>query len=93
MRIYSEDIKIEFGKENSDMLMMEGIELPNLEKIRTLGEKEAYKYLGILDADTIENAEMKEKISNTSVERENWSKLNYVVETSSKGWTPGLSPL
>ena len=31
-------------------------------KIRTLGEKETYKYLGILEADTIKHAKMKEKI-------------------------------
>ena len=31
-------------------------------KIRTLGEKETYKYLGILEADIIKQAEMKEKI-------------------------------
>ena len=29
--------------------------------IRTLGEKETYKYLGILEADTIKQVEMKEK--------------------------------
>ena len=29
-------------------------------KIRTLGVKETYKYLGILEADTIKQAEMKE---------------------------------
>ena len=34
-------------------------ELPNQEKIRTLGEKEAYKYLGKLEADTIKHVEMK----------------------------------
>ena len=39
--------------------MAEGIELPNQEKIRTLREKEAYKYVGILEADTIKQAEMK----------------------------------
>ena len=33
--------------------MTEGIEIPNQEKIRTLGEKKIYKYLGILEADTI----------------------------------------
>ena len=32
---------------------MEGIELPNQERIRTFGEKENYKYLGILEVDTI----------------------------------------
>ena len=40
----------------------EGTELPNQEKIRMLGEKENYKYLGILEADTIKQAEMKEKV-------------------------------
>ena len=39
---------------------MEGIELPNQEKIRTLGEIETYKYLKILKADTIKHAEMKD---------------------------------
>ena len=34
--------------------MMEGMELSNQKKkkIRTLGEKEMYKYLGILEADS-----------------------------------------
>ena len=41
--------------------MMEGIEFPHQEKIRTLGEKETFKYLGILVADTIKQVEMKEK--------------------------------
>ena len=34
---------------------MEGIELPNQERIRTLGEKLNYKYLGILELDTIKH--------------------------------------
>ena len=37
------------------------MELPNQDKIRTLGEKENCKYLGILEADTIKQVEMKEK--------------------------------
>ena len=37
------------------------IELPNQDKIRTLGEKETYEYLGILEADTIKQVKMKEK--------------------------------
>ena len=40
--------------------MMEGMELPNQEKIRILGKKETYKYFGILEADTIKQVEMKE---------------------------------
>ena len=42
--------------------MAERIELPNQEKIRTLGEKETLKYLGILEMDTVKNADIKEKI-------------------------------
>ena len=37
------------------------MELPNQDKIRNLGEKKTYKYLGILEAGTIKK-EMKEKI-------------------------------
>ena len=37
------------------------IELPNQDMIRTLGEKETYKYLDNKQADTIKQAEMKEK--------------------------------
>ena len=40
----------------------EGTELPNQECIRTLGEKENFKYLGILETDTIRQTEMKETI-------------------------------
>ena len=42
--------------------MTEGVELPNKEKIRTLREKETYRYLGILKVDTIKQVEMTEKI-------------------------------
>ena len=38
------------------------MELPNQDKIRTVGENEIYKYLGILEADTIKQVEMEEKI-------------------------------
>ena len=39
----------------------EEIELPNQERITPLGEKENYKYLGILESKTIKQVEMKEK--------------------------------
>ena len=35
--------------------VMEGIELPLEDKIRTLEEKETYKYLGILEANNIKH--------------------------------------
>ena len=42
--------------------LTDGMELPNHDKIRTLGEEETYKYLGILEADTIKEVKMKETI-------------------------------
>ena len=38
------------------------MELPNQDKIKTLGKKEIYKYSSILEADTIKKVEMKKKI-------------------------------
>ena len=62
---------MEFGIEKCALLVMksgkrhitDGIELPNQDKIRTLAENETYKYLGILEADTIKQVEMKKKNS------------------------------
>ena len=49
--------------------MTDGMELTNQEKIRTFGEKETYKYLGILEADTIKQVEMKDKIQKECLRR------------------------
>ena len=54
--------------------------MPNQEKIRTPREKETYKYLRILEADTIKHVEMKEKHTSG----ENYLKANYIAEISSK---------
>ena len=61
---------MKFGMEKCDIIIMkkekretiEVTELPNRESIRIIGEKENYKYLGILDVDTIKQREMKEKL-------------------------------
>ena len=56
---------MEFGIEKYAMLIMKSgkwRKQPNQGKIRTFGVKETYKYLGILEADTIKQAEMNEKI-------------------------------
>ena len=42
--------------------MTEGVELPNQVEIKTLGEKETYKYLWILEENTIKQGEIKEKM-------------------------------
>ena len=68
MRIYSDDIRKEFRIEKYAMPimksekwpMMKGIELQNQEKIRTFRKKETYKYLEILEADTIKQEKEKE---------------------------------
>ena len=68
--IYSQDIGMEFGIEKYAMLVMksdklhitEGVEQLNQVVIRTLWEKETYKYLGILEVDTTEQVEMKENL-------------------------------
>ena len=56
VRIYSQDIGMEFGIEKYALLVMRsgkrhlthGITLPDQDKIRPLAENETYKYLGIL---------------------------------------------
>ena len=61
---------MKFGIEKCDMLIMkrerreatEGIELSNQICIRMLWEKENYNYLGLLEADIIEQAEIESKI-------------------------------
>ena len=42
--------------------MTDRMELPNHNEIRTLGENETYKYLGILEADTIKQVKIKDKM-------------------------------
>ena len=63
------------------------MELTNQERIRTLKEKENNNYLGVLEADIIKQAEMKEKKKETSTlnEQENISKPSSATEISSKG--------
>ena len=61
IRVYSQDIGMELDIEKYPMLIMksgkretkERIELPNKESIRTLREKENYKFFEILKVDTI----------------------------------------
>ena len=70
IRIYSLDIGMEFGIEKCAMMITEkkrretteAIELPNQKIIRRLRENENYKYLGILETDTIKQRRKKKKI-------------------------------
>ena len=67
---------------SSKLHITEAAELPN-QVIRTLEEKEAYNYLGILEADNIKQQEMKEKNlkKSISVELENYSRQNSIAGT------------
>ena len=75
MRIYSQDIGMELGiqkiyhanNEKRKTTMKEGIE----ETIKTLEEKETYKYLGILKSVTIKQAVIKEKKRKKGLSQEN----------------------
>ena len=65
---------MEFSIEKCAMLViksgkrhMEGVEIPNQVIITTLGEKKTYKYFGILEADTIKQVELKEKIKKENI--------------------------
>ena len=67
--------------------MAEGFDLPNQVVIRTLGEKKTFKYLEILEADTIKDLEMKEKKNKNSIseESENYSRQNSIAGNLSEG--------
>ena len=66
---------------NEKRQMMEGIELPDQEKIRPLWENKTYKYLGILEADTVQTSGNERK--SFKKKRENNLKPNDIAEFSS----------
>ena len=71
IRIFNEDIGMEFDIEKCAMLVIEKgkivksvvIELPDGKVIKSLQEGESYNYLGILEADRFLGEEMKLKVS------------------------------
>ena len=95
VRIYNQDKGMEFGIEKCTILEMKngkqhitvGVELPYQVVIRTLGEKETYKYLWILEADSIKQQEMKERKlkKSSSEEPESYYRQNSIAGTLSKG--------
>ena len=93
MIIPSQDIWIEFCTENFVMIIIKSgkrqrtkeIEQSIKVRIRTLGEKDNWKYLGILDEVIIKQVEMKEKIKKITLdERENFLKQSFAAGISSK---------
>ena len=87
---------MEFGIEKCTLLVVksgkrhltDGIELPNQDKIRTLAENETNKYLGMLEADTIKQEEMKDKIQKEFLRR-TWKLLE--TKLSSRNLIKGIN--
>ena len=96
VRIYSQDIGTEYVMDYCVMLQMksgkrqltDGMELSSQDKIRTLREKETYKYLGIMEADTIKQVEMKDEIKNEYLSR---SRKLIKTKLSSRNPIKGIS--
>ena len=77
VRVFSEDIRMEFGIEKCAMLVIEkgkivkvaGIELPDGKVIKSLQEGKSYKYLGILEAQKFLEEKMKLNVSKEFIRR------------------------
>ena len=71
VRAFSQDIGMQFGVNKCAVLVLkrgkvvrcEGVEMPNNQVIKSLGEGEGYKYLGMLEADGVKHMEMKENVT------------------------------
>ena len=88
LRLYGQDMGMEFGIEKCIMPVMKSgkehiKQQPNQVVIRTLGEKETYKYLGMLESETRSNKwKWKKKWKKSiSEEAENYSRQNSTVGT------------
>ena len=75
-RIFSEDIKMEFGLPKCGVLIMkrgrivknEGISMSDGKMMKNI-EEGGYKYLGILEADGVKHEEMKDQIKEECISR------------------------
>ena len=75
--VFSEDTRMEFGKEKCAMLVMKkgkivksiGIELPDGKVIKSLQEGESYKYLRILEANKFLEEKIKLNVSKKYIRR------------------------
>ena len=95
VRIYCQDIEMEFGIEKCAMLIMksgkrhmtDGMEPPNHDRIRTVEENKTYEYLGILEADTIK-VQMKDTIRKEYLRR---TRKLLEIKLSSRNLTKGIN--
>ena len=76
VRIFSDDVGTVFGLDKCAVLVLkrrkifrtEGIELPGGKCMRVVN-LDGYKYLGVLQLDSIKNGEMKEKVKSKYIRR------------------------
>ena len=76
VRIFSDDVGMVFGLDKCAVLVLkrgrmvrtEGIELPDGKRMREVNLA-GYKYLGVLQLDSIMNREMKEKVKSENIRR------------------------
>ena len=88
VRVFCEDIGMEFGIEKCAVLVMKrgkvvkskGIKLPDYKTIQGLNDGDSYKYLGILEADRITHEEMKETVT-----KEYKRRVRKILETKLNG--------
>ena len=84
VRVFSEDIKMEFGIDKCAVVglnrgkleQVEGVKLPSGKVIRGLNNEEGYKYLGILEAD-----EMKHEETRNKVKKEYYNRVRKVLRS------------
>ena len=101
VRMFSDDVGMVFGVEKCVVLVLkrgkmvrtEGIELPDEKRMREVS-LDGYKYLGVLQLDSIMNREMKEKVKSEYIRRVKRllrSKLNGGnVKAGMNTWTVGI---
>ena len=98
-KIYSPGIWMEFSIEKCAILIMrsrkqhmtEGIELPNQEKKRMIGEKKLTNTWEYWKLTPSKKWRWRKKLKKSIFgEQGDYSKPNYIAETLSKGWTPGM---
>ena len=88
VRVFSADIGMEFGIDECAMLVVkrgsvqrtEGVKLPDEQTIKGFNEGDTYKYLGILHADKVKCAEMKDKVKTEYTRR-----VRKILETKLNG--------
>ena len=80
VRVFSEDVGMEFGIEKCVMLVMKKGKIVK-SVVKSLQEGESYKYLGILEADKFLEEKMKLNVSKEYIGR-----IRKVLKSKLNGW-------